>query len=150
MDLHPDFKDLLAAFSNENVRFLVVGGWAVAVHAEPRFTKDIDLWISSAPENIARAASALERFGAPPITVTRLRELKEDEFMFFGVPPVRVDILLRVDGLDFERAWENRISVEWNVSVSILGFDDLCESKRVAGRKKDLEDLARLQPLRKK
>lgn len=91
MDLHPDLMDLLGAFSRSNVEYLVVGGWAVSVHSEPRFTKGLDLLIGTADENLQRAASALQLFGAPASIVAHARSLGPDEFLFFGVPPVRMD-----------------------------------------------------------
>ena len=92
MDLHPDLMDLLAAFSSSNVEYLVIGGWAVSVHSEPRFTKDLDLLIGTADDNLQRAAQALKLFGAPESMVTQARALGPDEFLFFGVLPARVDL----------------------------------------------------------
>ena len=87
MDLHPDLMDVLWAFSSSNVDYLVVGGWAVSVHSEPRFTKDLDLLIGSAPDNLERAARALALFGAPETIVAQARSLGPDEFLFFAIPP---------------------------------------------------------------
>jgi hypothetical protein len=145
MDLHPDLMDLLGAFSSLNVEYLVVGGWAVAVHAEPRFTKDLDLWIGTSPYNLELAARALALFGAPDSIVAHAQNLGPDEFLFFGVPPNRVDLLRTISGVEFEPAYANRVEVEWGgVKVSVIGRADLINAKRAAGRERDLRDLRSL------
>lgn len=106
MKLHPDFKDLLAEFGRDAVRYLIVGGYAVAFHGRPRATKDIDLWLAGDAENLARAARALGRFGAPPQIVDLVATLGPADVVYMGSPPVRVDLLRAIDGVDdFEAAW---------------------------------------------
>lgn len=146
MDLHPDLMDLLGAFSSSNVEYLIVGGWAVSVHAEPRFTKDLDLLIGTDPDNLLRATTALGLFGAPPTIVEQASALGPDEFLFFGVPPARVDLLRTIPGVAFDDAWKRRVDVEWNgVAIHVIGRDDLIAAKRAAGRERDLRDLAALE-----
>jgi hypothetical protein len=147
MDLHPDLMDLLGAFSSTNVEYLVVGGWAVAVHTEPRFTKDLDLLIGEDPENLERAASALVKFGAPPDIVDKARALGPSEFLFFGVPPARIDLLRSIPGIDdFGAAFARRVDVDWNgLTVHIIAKEDLIRAKRAAGRERDLRDLRALE-----
>ena len=149
MDLAPDLLDLLTELRNSGAEYLVVGGWAVGVHAEPRYTKDLDLLIGTSPTNLARVVTALERYGAPEALVEQVRTMKADEFVFFGVPPARIDLLRTIPGVGFEDAWPRRETVQWNgVDVPVIGFDDLCASKRAAGRSKDLDDLNRLEKFR--
>lgn len=149
MDLHPDLIDLLTEFARFGVEYLVIGGWAVGVHSEPRYTKDLDLLIGTSPENLGRAASALAAYGAPPALVDEVRTMTPEEFVFFGVPPARVDLLRAVPGVDFERAWSTRKTIEWQgVLVHVIGLDELCEAKRAAGRPKDLADLRILEKFR--
>jgi hypothetical protein len=146
MDLHPDLMDLLTAFSSSNVEYLIVGGWAVSVHTEPRFTKDLDLLIGVDPANLARVADALSQFGAPPGVVHDASTLADDEFMFFGTPPARIDLLRTIPGVDFGAAWERRVDVDWDgVPVHVIGRDDLIAAKRAAGRERDLRDLRALE-----
>ncbi|MEO7330909.1 MAG: DUF6036 family nucleotidyltransferase [Minicystis sp.] len=146
MDLHPDLMDLLGAFSSSNVEYLVVGGWAVSVHSEPRFTKDLDLLIGTAEDNLERAAHALKLFGAPESIVSQARALAPDEFLFFGVPPARVDLLRTIPGVQFDEAFARRIDVELDgATVHIVSKQDLIASKRAAGREKDLRDLQALE-----
>jgi hypothetical protein len=149
MNLHPDLTDLLGAFSSSGVEYLVVGGWAVSVHSEPRFTKDLDLLIGTAPENLARAAVALRAFGAPESIVDMARALGPDEFLFFGTPPARVDLLRSIPGVDFEAAFARRLDVTWgDAVVHVIGKEDLILAKRAAGREKDLRDLRALERAR--
>lgn len=142
MELHRDLMDLLGAFSSLNVEYLVVGGWAVSVHAEPRFTKDLDVWIGTDQVNLERAARALALFGAPDHIVSQAQQLGPNEFLFFGVPPNRVDVLRTIPGVTFEGAFVNRLDVEWGSTlVHIIGRDDLIAAKKAAGRERDLRDL---------
>ena len=151
MDLHPDFKDLLSALADTSAKYLVVGGWAVGYHSEPRFTKDLDLFIGSSFENLEVVAKALMQFGAPAALVDALRALGPDEFLFLGAPPVRVDILRRIEGVEFEAAYARRESVQWdNVPVSIISLDDLLAAKRAAGRERDQRDVKALERSRRK
>lgn len=146
MDLHPDLTDLLGAFSSSNVEYLVVGGWAVSVHSEPRFTKDLDLLIGTSPDNLERAVAALSYFGAPDDVVAKAQTLAPDEFLFFGVPPARIDLLRSIPGVDFQEAFAQRLDVVWgDIVVHVISKEDLIRAKRAAGREKDLRDLRALE-----
>jgi hypothetical protein len=151
MDLHPDFRDLLSALAATSAEYLVVGGWAVGYHAEPRFTKDLDVFIGSSNENLQAVARALEQFGAPAAIIDTLRGLGPEEFLYLGAAPVRVDILRRVDGINFSEAYARRETAEWDgVPVSVIGFDDLVAAKKAAGRGRDRRDLKLLEAAREK
>ena len=150
MDLHPDFRDLLSALADSNAEYLIVGGWAVGHHAEPRFTKDLDVFIGPSDANLVAVASALLRFGAPESVIETLRTLGPEEFLFMGVPPVRIDILRKVDGIEFADAYGRREVGDWDgVSVNIIGYDDLVAAKKAAGRERDLRDLKALDAARR-
>lgn len=145
-DLLPDFRDLLSALAASGAEYLIVGGWAVGFHSEPRFTKDLDLLIGQDDANLVRVAEALDAFGAPPHILEQLRRLGPDEFLFLGAAPARVDVLRNVPGVDFDSAYGRRIQAEWDdVPVSIVSREDLVASKRAAGRDKDLRDLRLLE-----
>jgi predicted nucleotidyltransferase len=151
MDLHPDFRDLLSALAATNAEYLVVGGWAVGYHAEPRFTKDLDVFIGPSNENLEAVVRALVQFGAPAAIVDTLRGLGPEEFLFLGAAPVRVDILRRVDGISFADAYARRETVHWDgVPVSMIGFEDLVAAKRAADRERDRRDLRLLEAARRK
>jgi hypothetical protein len=146
MDLLPDFKDLLSALAASNAEYLVVGGWAVGFHSEPRFTKDLDLLIGTDQENLERVVLAVRTFGAPPTILEQLATLGADEFLFLGAPPARIDPLRTIPGVDFRVAMSRALRVEWDgVPAIILSREDLIASKRAAGRARDLRDLSRLE-----
>ena len=101
----PDFEDILRLFAEFEVRYLIVGGLAFIYHAKPRYTKDIDLWIDSTPDNIARVNRALGEFGSPDL----IDPDRADEILQLGADPNRIDLLRDVVDLDFDDAWERRI-----------------------------------------
>lgn len=149
MDLPPDFRDLLAAFARESVEFLLIGGYAVAFHAQPRATKDIDILLQGAPANLERAATALERFGAPGSVVAATRTLGEGEVAYMGQAPMRVDLLRTIDGVDagalFARAVETTID---GIPLRVISLDDLIANKRRVARSQDLVDVENLERVR--
>lgn len=146
MRLPPDFVDLLTEFADAEVKYLLVGGYAVGYYDRPRTTKDIDLLVSRDPENIVRACRALLAFGAPPGTAEDLKNATEDQIVWMGVPPARIDILLSAPGIDFEAAWARRLTDTWDgVPVSLVAISDLIASKTAAGRDQDLVDARNLE-----
>ncbi len=148
MDLHPDFRDLLAEFVGANVRFVVLGGYAVGHHAKPRATNDLDLLISREAENLNRAADALARFGAPAGVVGDVRRLQADEIVYLGVPPLHVDIMCRADGVNTEDVIARAtIASVAGIDVPVISLSDLIANKRASGRPQDLADVAVLSKL---
>ena len=147
MDLHPDFRDLLAEFARENVSYAVIGGYAVGHHAKPRATKDLDLLVSPSGNNLERVGRALESFGAAPHLVAAVKKLAENEVVYLGVPPVRVDILRSADGIsDVDSTLARAVrALLGDLSVPILALDDLLVNKRAAGRPQDIADVALLE-----
>lgn len=149
MGLHPDFRDLLAEFARCGVRFILVGGYAVAHHAKPRATKDLDLLISGETNNLDRAAEALDAFGAPANVVSAVRQLGPNEIAYLGVPPVRIDILRSADGIDTEAAINRAVTVHIDgLDVPVIALDDLIANKRAAGRPQDIADADLLERFR--
>jgi hypothetical protein len=145
MTLPSDFAELLAAFAEAEVEYLLVGGYAVAFHAEPRATKDMDLLLGRSEENVEKVVRALAGFGAPGHILQALRTQTDDEFVFMGVPPLRVDFLRSIPGVDFDDAFARRIDTKWHgVPVSVISRRDLIDAKRAAGRPQDLVDAAEL------
>lgn len=144
--LNPDFRDMLSAFTEEDVEFLVVGAYALAAHGVPRATGDLDLWIRRTPENADRVFRALEAFGAPTTDLTREDLVSRDVVFQIGVEPRRIDILTSIDQVDFDAAWTHRETVEiGDLSLPVLGRDDLIANKQALGRPQDLADVARLE-----
>jgi hypothetical protein len=145
MPLHPDFKDLLAVFAAHDVDYLVVGGYAVGFHARPRFTKDIDVWVGHSPPNLKRARAALEEFGAPTAMLEQLESALDEDVLWMGVPPVRIDVVKGVPVGDFPACLSRRVRALWDgVSVSVISKEDLIAIKRASGRPQDLLDVEAL------
>ena len=141
MSVNSDFKELLSIFNADQVRYLVIGGYAVVKYTEPRYTKDLDLWISVDTANAAAVFRALQAFGAPLTGLTEQDFSQEGYFYQMGVPPIRVDILMSVPGLAFEEAWNRRLQADFGgVAVWFISKQDLIVSKRAAGRPQDLID----------
>ena len=146
MFVNSDFSDLLNLFKAYDVQYMVIGGYAVVQYTEPRFTKDLDLWISTHPDNAEAVFNALKEFGAPLEGMTPKDFSEEGYFYQMGVPPVRVDILMGIPGVQFDEAWERRVEVQFDdVSVTIIAKQDLIAAKRAAGRPQDLLDADSLE-----
>jgi predicted nucleotidyltransferase len=141
MFVNSDFSDLLRLFNDSGVRYLVIGGYAVIQYAEPRYTKDLDLWISTDPVNAEAVYRALRAFGAPLAGLTAADFAEEGYFYQMGVPPVRVDVLMGIPGLEFEPAWDRRVEVDFDgLPVYFISREDLIAAKRASGRTQDLMD----------
>lgn len=141
MAINPDFRDLFAALNAAAARYLLVGGYALAVHAQPRFTKDLDVWVEPTPENAARVHAALADFGAP-LTDLRLSDLSTAGLIFqIGIPPNRIDILTAIDGVAFADAWPSRLAAAYgDQSITVIGKAELIRNKRATGRAQDALD----------
>jgi predicted nucleotidyltransferase len=151
VDLHPDFKDLLAEFVRAGVRFVIVGGYAVGHHAKPRATKDLDLLVSGSADNLARVAEALDRFGAAKSIVNAAKQMGPADIVYMGVEPVRVDLLREADGIDTEQviARAETLTLD-DLVVPVIALADLVANKRASGRARDLADVELLQRVRKR
>ncbi|MEW6251701.1 MAG: DUF6036 family nucleotidyltransferase [Planctomycetota bacterium] len=145
MAVSPDLTELLHGLSAAKVRFLIVGAHAVAFHAEPRYTKDIDLWVDCAPENVAQLWRALAAWGAP-LDRVKPEDFEDPQTVFqIGIEPNRVDILMGLDAVQFARAWPRRVRAELGgVTVYFISRTDLIRTKRAANRAQDRLDLAKL------
>jgi hypothetical protein len=141
MFVNSDFSDLLRIFNARKVEYLIIGGYAYIQYAEPRYTKDLDLWISTEPENAKQVYQALQEFGAPLTDLTEKDFSEEGYFYQMGVPPVRVDILMGIPGHNFKQAWGNRVEVDFDgLLVPFISKEDLIVAKRASGRPQDLID----------
>jgi hypothetical protein len=143
--LNPDYRDILSAFSEENVEYMLVGAYALAAHGLVRATGDIDLWVRASEGNAARIMNALARFGAS-LHQVEARDFEISGTVFqIGVAPRRVDILTSIDAVEFEEAWPQRQEVEVaGLKVPVIGKYHLLQNKRATGRPQDLADAARL------
>ncbi len=146
MAINPDFRDLFAALNDSGARYLLVGGYAVALHAQPRFTKDLDVWIDLEAENVARVFAALRSFGAP-LTDVSAEDLAQPDLVFqIGVAPNRVDVMTSIDGVAFSEAWAARETTRYaDQDVPVIGRAHLIQNKRASGRPQDLIDVEILE-----
>jgi hypothetical protein len=144
--INSDFKDLLRSLNAAGIRYLIVGGYAVMVHTEPRYTKDLDIWIDRDEPNARAVLAALAEFGAPTEGVTAADLTEPEVFFQIGIEPVRVDILTSVAGLDFRAAWERRVEVDFAGEVApVLCREDILAAKIASGRPIDQEDVRNLR-----
>jgi predicted nucleotidyltransferase len=141
MFVNSDFSDLLNLFNGNHVKYLVIGGYALVQYAEPRYTKDLDIWISVDQENATAVFKSLKEFGAPLAEMTEVDFSQEGYFYQMGLPPVRVDILMGIPGLTFDKAWQRRVEVDFDgLLVKFISREDLITSKKASGRPQDLID----------
>ena len=140
--VNSNFKDLLSLFNAYQIKYLVVGGYAVIKYTEPRYTKDLDLWVKADQENAAAVFQALLEFGAPLEGMTKDDFAHEGYFYQMGIPPVRVDILMSIKGLTFKEAWARRVEVDFDgILAPFISKQDLITTKRASGRPQDLIDV---------
>ena len=149
--MNSDFKDLLHCLHTARVRYLLIGGYAVMHYSEPRYTKDLDIWVEPSVRNSKALYRALEKFGAP-LTNIDPTTFKEPGVLYIcGLPPARFDILTRVKGVDFETAWKRREKGTFGGKPTyFISLEDLIEAKEAAGRLQDKLDLSKLRPLLKR
>jgi hypothetical protein len=144
--MNPDFVDLLRAFVEADVRFLIVGAYALAVHGRPRSTGDLDVWVETTPQNAARIMRALDAFGAPIANVSETDFAREGVTYQIGLPPGRIDILTELTGLSFAEAWPERVRRPFGeIEVDFIGRAAFLRNKRATGRPKDLVDIEGLE-----
>jgi len=147
--LNSDFRDILFAFCEEKVEFMLVGAYAVAAHGLPRATGDIDLWIQSSSENAERVWTALTKFGAPLSNLTKQDFIKPGTVVQLGVTPRRIDILTEITGVDYAEARQGILVIDIEgMRVPVIGLAHLIQNKTAVGRPQDNADAARLQQLR--
>ena len=145
--MYPDFKELLSLFNDHKVKYLVVGGYAVSFHAQPRATKDLDILIKADADNAEAVYAALAKFGAPLEELTPEDFIERGKFYRMGHPPLMVDILPEISGVDFDTAWEKRVEVEIDAGLQVpfIDADSLITSKLASGRPEDLADVEALR-----
>lgn len=145
VQLDPDFRDFVELFVANDVRFLIVGGYAVAAHGQPRYTGGLDAWVWVSSENASRVLRSLESFGFAGLGLAQDYFSQPDRVVQLGYPPYRIDILTSIEGVEFDEAWSRRIVLDLDgVLVPFIGRDDLLTNLRVAGRPQDVADVERL------
>lgn len=146
MELQRDIREFVGLLLSEKVEFLLVGGYALAVHGAPRFTEDIDFLVLVSPENADRLATVIERFGFGGLDLDRDDFLRTDFVIQLGKAPNRIDILTGIDGVDWEEAWQSRLSIDLDgFTLPVIGKQMLIRNKLATGRTQDRADVERLQ-----
>ncbi len=144
--LPPDFSAFLKLLSEHEVRYLLIGGYAVGYHGYVRATADMDVWVPRERANAERLVAALQEFGFDVPGLRAELFMNEDQVIRMGVPPMRIEIGTSISGVEFDGCYAKRVVEEWDdVEVSIISFSKLKENKRASGRLKDLTDLEHLE-----
>ncbi len=144
--LNQDFKEFIQLLHNNDVRYLVIGGYAVALHGHPRYTKDLDVWIEMTPGNAMNMVKALEQFGFDSLGLRAADFLVPRQIIQLGYPPNRIDLVFTPAGIDFQTCYETRVEVVIDdITVNFVDLENLKKNKRAVGRLQDLADLENLR-----
>jgi len=144
--LSKDFKEFIALLNKNNVKYLIVGGYAVAFHGHPRYTKDVDIWIEINPENADKIVTSIKQFGFDSLKLKQEDFLISDQIIQLGQPPNRIDILSTLSGVDFAKCYESRLQIEIDgININLINLDNLKKNKQACGRLQDLADIEKLE-----
>jgi hypothetical protein len=144
--LNQDFKEFIQLLNDNQVSYLVIGGYAVAVHGHPRYTKDIDIWIEISEENSQKIITALIEFGFGSLGLTAQDFQEPHQIIQLGYPPNRIDLITSPDGIDFQTCYASKIEVLLDdIVVKFIDLDNLKKNKLASGRLQDLADLENLR-----
>jgi hypothetical protein len=143
--LSKDFKEFVALLNAHGAKYLVVGGYAMAVHGRPRQTGDLDIWLKRDRDNAQRVTAALQDFGFGDLGLSVDDFEVPDQVVQLGYPPFRIDLLTNIDGVDFDAAWPSRFEYRLDeLQIPFIGIDALKTNKRASGRPRDIDDLENL------
>lgn len=144
--LSQDFKEFIQSLNDNHVRYLVVGGYAVALHGHPRYTKDLDVWIELSQENAAKLMKALTQFGFGSIGLKAEDFLDPEQIIQLGYPPNRIDLITSLESMNFDSCYAAKVQVQIDhVAVNFIDLENLKKNKKATGRKQDLADLENLE-----
>ncbi|WP_242929404.1 hypothetical protein [Pontibacter vulgaris] len=143
--LSPDFREFVELLNKHKVNYLIVGGYAVGIHGHPRYTGDLDVWISPNPNTAKTMVLIMKEFGFGSFGLTENDFLAKDNIIQLGYPPFRIDVLTSIDGVAFEECFPNKVVIEdEGVPVNFISLKDLRKNKESSGRRRDLDDLEHL------
>ena len=144
--LNQDFKEFVELLNKNEVEYLIVGGYAVGIHGYPRYTGDLDIWINATRQNARKMVAVLAEFGFDSFGLTEEDFTKLGNVIQMGYPPFRIDILTTIDGVRFKDCYKNKIVVLHDeITLDVIGIEDLRRNKKVSGRLKDIDDLGNLK-----
>ncbi|MFH1673949.1 MAG: hypothetical protein ABIF87_11080 [Pseudomonadota bacterium] len=144
--LNQDFKEFIQSLNDNNVRYLVVGGYAVALHGYPRYTKDLDVWIYLDQENAINIVKALDQFGFGSLKLHAEDFMVSGQTIQLGYPPCRIDLITSLEGVDFQQCYASKVQVTIDdVMVNFIDLKNLKKNKKATGRLQDLADLENLE-----
>ena len=146
MLMNQDFTEFIKCLNKHDVKYLIVGGYAVAIHGHPRYTKDLDVWVRIATDNAEKILLALKEFGFSSLKLEVNDFTEPQNVIQLGYPPNRIDIITTASGIDFEESYANRLMVEIDgIKASFIDLENLKKNKRATGRYQDLADLEKLE-----
>jgi hypothetical protein len=144
--LNQDFREFIQLLNDNQVKYLIIGGYAVAVHGHPRYTKDLDIWVEMTSENADRLMTALNQFGFGSLGLSPQDFKTPDQIIQLGYPPNRIDIITTPDGIDFETCYNSKLEIVIDdISINFIDLDNLKKNKKASGRLQDLADLENLE-----
>jgi predicted nucleotidyltransferase len=150
MTLDKDFEDFVVLLNKYDVAYMIVGGYALAFHGKPRHTGDLDIWIDISEENAQKMTAVIIEFGMASLGMVKSDFLVRGGIAQIGYPPLRIDILNEIDGIDFNQAYPNKLIIDVDgVPINYIGLDDLIRNKQVSGRRQDISDVNELNKLKK-
>jgi predicted nucleotidyltransferase len=150
MRVEKDFRDFLKLLNEKLVKYLIVGGFAYSYYAEPRYTKDIDIFVERTRENVEKIISAVTEFWGEKSELAAEDLLEKDKIIQLGYAPIRIDIITSIAGVRFPQAWKNRIKATYgDIDVFFISLEDLIKNKKATGRERDLLDAKYLSNIKK-
>lgn len=145
MTIDTEFREFVALLNAHEVRYLIVGGYAVALHGHPRYTKDLDVWVDLSPENAKRLLAALHEFGFGSVGLTMADFLEPDQVVQLGYPPKRIDLATSLSGVQFDPCYDARVDVTIDgLAIPFIDLENLKRNKRATDRHQDRADLENL------
>lgn len=144
--LNKDFREFIVSLNSNNVRYLVLGGYAIAFHGHPRYTKDLDIWLELSEENAANVMQALDDFGFSGLGISDEDLLTSGMVVQLGYPPNRIDLINSPDGVDFNECYPARTEIDIDgLTIPVIDLENLKKNKKASGRLQDLADLEKLE-----
>jgi predicted nucleotidyltransferase len=149
MILEKDFEDFVKLLNKHEVKYMVVGGYALALHGKPRHTGDLDIWINISEDNAGRLMKVINEFGLSALGLQKADFLEPGYITQIGYPPLRIDILNNIDGMEFEDAISGMqtLKADDDFAICYIGLNDFLKNKRASGRKQDLADIKEIKKL---